>query len=793
MLLSSEWRDLAGLFLFPFRSPCDSLTTSLKCLTSIFFAALFLTTTAVGQNIASENPVLPGTTAWTGSGDTASNLVMGVDRFLSRKWNDAFAIRRDLPVGVSNPTVAETNRLRFRHLIGVRDLRVLGAGPSFSTPLGRNGAVARLGAVDVFEVTWPVLKGVGASGLVLIARDRPRKANVVVLPDADQTPEHFCGLLAGAKGSSTYPWLLAEAGCRVFIPTLVNREAAPRRSPHGGGGAVLTAREFVYRPAFELGRHVIGYEVQEILALVDWFQKADGGLPVGVIGWGEGGLLALYAAAADDRIDAACVSGYVGNSRDVWREPIDRNVFGLLPDFSDPGLIALIAPRTLIVEAARGPELQLSGKGGAPGILKTPSLDLVQADVEEGRRRAGTNASSSVHLTVSGPNGAGEFATEKTRQLFLQALKIENGSITRASIDPIQLQPALLQDRSARKVAELHRHTQEMLEESSFVRKDFVRSWHASPSQYESNAVAYRKFFYDEVIGRFNDPLLPLRVESRKIYDEPKWVGYEVAMDVFPDVMASGILLVPKDLKPGERRPVVVCQHGLEGRSQDVIRGNHPAYHDFAAKLAERGFITFAPQNLYIFQDAFRLLQRKANPLGKTLFSIITPQHEQILKWLKTLSFVDGSRIGFYGLSYGGKTAMRVPALLTDYCLSICSADFNDWVWKNASTTSPYSYVWTGEYEIFEFDLGSNFNYSEMAALIAPRPFMVERGHFDNVAPDDRVAYEFARVRFLYEGILKLPSERCVIEWFDGPHTIHGQGTFAFLHRHLNWPPPTQP
>jgi hypothetical protein len=24
-------------------------------------------------------------------------------------------------------------------------------------------------------------------------------------------------------------------------------------------------------------------------------------------------------------------------------------------------------------------------------------------------------------------------------------------------------------------------------------------------------------------------------------------------------------------------------------------------------------------------------------------------------------------------------------------------------------------------------------------------------------------------------------------EFFDGPHTIHGVGTFAFLHEHLAW------
>ena len=266
---------------------------------------------------------------------------------------------------------------------------------------------------------------------------------------------------------------------------------------------------------------------------------------------------------------------------------------------------------------------------------------------------------------------------------------------------------------------------------------------------------------------------------------------YRLVLDVFPDVMATGLLLLPDDVQPGERRPVVVCQHGLEGRPDDLLGGadKESIYKGMATRLAQRGFITFAPQNLYLYGDRFRTLQRKANPLGKTLFSVIVPQHRQIVGWLATLPQVDPERIAFYGLSYGGKSAMRIPALVNDYCLSICSADFNDWVWKNASTSSPYSYVWTGEYEIFEFDLGSTFNYAEMAALIAPRPFMVERGHFDTVGPDERVALEFAKVRFLYEARLGLPG-RAEIEWFVGPHAIHGEGTYAFLHHHLDWPVP---
>jgi hypothetical protein len=64
---------------------------------------------------------------------------------------------------------------------------------------------------------------------------------------------------------------------------------------------------------------------------------------------------------------------------------------------------------------------------------------------------------------------------------------------------------------------------------------------------------------------------------------------------------------------------------------------------------------------------------------------------------------------------------------------------------------------------------------------------MVERGHFDGVAPDETVAYEFAKVRHLYAAKLGI-DKRTTIEWFVGPHTIHGVGTYKFLHQHLEWP-----
>jgi dienelactone hydrolase len=736
----------------------------------------------------------PSTAPLAMEGDLAAVIVDGADRFLLRHLEQSVAERgrfwqRDLSSAEKYNESVAANRRRLSHILGVRDARVTFRGLQFMATTSRPPVVARGASYEVLEVRWPTVRNMHGEGLLLRPVGRAPLADVIAIPDAEQTPEMLAGLVEGTPPSAQFARRLAELGCRVVVPVLVDRQMQPRNER-----AVLTNREYLYRSAFELGRHLIGYELQKVLALADWFELEAGGKDarIGVIGWGEGGMLALYAAAIDTRIDAACVSGYFNSRQNIWQEPLDRNVFGLLEQFGDAELATLVAPRALWIEASRGPELELPGKGGGPARLVSP----VPADVQREHQRAlslveGLKPAWSFRLVEQPANGGPGSA--ETIAGLLESLSAEKPAAAAEGKPELLVADFDPAARQLRQVAEIDDHNQWLLEESPYVRAQFMAKLDtSSPEKYQATSEEYRKFFRDEVIGRFDDRVMPPNPRSRKICETPQWTGYDVVLDVYPELIAYGILCVPKDIAPGEKRPVVVCQHGLEGRPQDVVNANNPAYHDFAARLAERGFITFAPQNLYIFQDRFRTLQRKANPLKKTLFSLIVPQHQQIVDWLKTLPIVDANRIAFYGLSYGGKSAMRIPPLVTDYCLSICSADFNDWVWKNAATRGNYSYVWTGEYEIFEFDLGSTFNYSEMAALIAPRPFMVERGHFDGVAPDDRVGLEYAKIRHLYAARLGLP-DRTEIEWFVGPHTINGQGTFKFLHRHLNWPDPKTP
>ena len=144
-------------------------------------------------------------------------------------------------------------------------------------------------------------------GLLLVPIGAPPVADVIAIPDADQTPEMLCGLEEGVPKRHNMPGRWLSRGCRVLVPALIDRKLEQRN-----GRAMLTTREYLYRSAFELGRHLIGYEVQKVLAGVDWLAQEQQAVDpwVVVVGWGEGGMLALFSAALDPRIDVTCVSGY---------------------------------------------------------------------------------------------------------------------------------------------------------------------------------------------------------------------------------------------------------------------------------------------------------------------------------------------------------------------------------------------------------------------------------------------------------------------------------------------------
>jgi dienelactone hydrolase len=760
-----------------------------------FCFALAMTVPLVAQT----GDVLPRTAKLTWQEtDLSARLMDGAHQFVERKIAEAVGTRerfwtRDRSSPEAYEKSVQPNRERLREIVGAVDRR-LPAGMEFFGDEQNPALVTETARYRVFQVRWPVLDGVSGSGL-LVQPKGTIAGGVVVVPDADQTPEQLLGLGTGLPATAAGMLRLAENGFELLLPATVSREKLKTTDPQLRTSD-QTHREWIYRQAFHMGRHVIGYEVQIVLGAVDWFQaRAKTGGKVGVCGYGEGGLVAFFAAAIDPRIDAALVSGYFDAREKIWSEPIYRNVWSLAREFGDAEIASLILPRGLIVEHS-----PVTAYAGHKGEVRAPIASAVRA---EAQRSNGLAVAGRVRVVDGGNDRAvGPYSTEAITAFagMLGADSIPPVSAERPADRRAAFDPAV---RHQRLVQQLEDHVQLLIRRSDQVRDDAFLfkvmpelkggRWSTErrhpihdPRKFSAGASPFRRAFAEEGMGRFEEALLPFNARTRKVAETPRWTAYDVVLDVYPELIAWGVLVLPKDLKPGERRPVVVCQHGRNGVPRDTVDGDKTAYNNFAGALADRGFITFAPHNLYRGEDRYRWLSRKANTIKATLFSFIIAQHDQILRWLESQPFVDPGRMAFYGLSYGGETAVRVPAILEKYCLSICSGDFNQWTRKVAATDVPFTFMRTIEWEMPYWNLGHTFDYAEMAYLMVPRPFMVERGHHDRVGRDSWVAHEYAKVRWLYAQLGL--ADRTEIEFFQGGHSINGEGTFAFLAKHLNWP-----
>jgi cephalosporin-C deacetylase-like acetyl esterase len=613
--------------------------------------------------LALAGQTLPGTQRLEYTGNPVEQMIGGMAAHLERLTAESSATRKP-----------SAERLRF--ILGVVDPRV--PFQEFDSTVLR----AETPQYRVYSVRWPVLDGVWAEGLHFVPKSAIRM-RVVALADAGEPPEN----LQRARE-------LAAAGCEVLAPVLIDLQSTWSANPAIGKKTAQTHREWIYRMAFPVGRHIYGYEVQKTLAAVDWFTAQQPKVPVAIFGSGEGGAVATFAAAMDARIEAVEAPGFSLEQTPLWKQPLYRNVFGLLRDFGDAEFRTMLGARARTLPAAQSAALELSPPQG----------------------------------------------------------------------------------RMQRQVREMVEFTQKLVRQSDTWRDALWKQ--AGPS-----GVATK--FVNEVIGVLPGQSAPPNVRSRFYLDAPKWQAWEVRLDVRPGIFAQGFLLLPKDLKPGERRPLVVVQHGLNGRAEVLFAEkagrNLDIYRNFGAQLADLGYIVFSPQSPYV--DEFRYLVRLANPLGLSLYSLIRAQYQTMLDWLETMPQVDAQRIGFYGLSYGGKTALRVPPFDERFKVAICAGDFNEWIRKLTSVDAPYSYMFTHEYELPEWNMAAVANHAELAMIMAPRAFMVERGHRDGVGVDEWVSYEYARVRRYYDEAGW--ADRTSIAFFNGPHRVDGPAALAFLRKFL--------
>jgi len=596
--------------------------------------------------------------------------------------------------------------------------------------------------VAAYRLSWRCGDHLTVEGLLLEPRQREVRAGVVLVPSPEVTLEELCGLAGPRASCPPKGRALAGAGCLVVCPHIIRRDHL--------GDLPLDDRQRLFRLGFLVGEHLLGAEVQKVLSCVDFVaeHRASRGKHLWVEGAGLGGLVALLAVILDARVPEVWVDSEIGCGRDPTQVPVDRDMWGLDRHAGEADLLTLVMPRRVAVSRS-------GDSPPPPGPELGREIDRAQATLARlGLKHA---------LELVGFRQA-------RNETFRQARP-----------------PAEALDRQCRQARDLEACYRRLIEQAPAIRENRWRPDYSSLEPYEASMVEKREAYLD-LIGRLPEPDAPMDPRSVLCWEEPAFAGYRVTVGVYEGVHAHGILLVPKGMGEGERRPAVLCQHGFHGRPEfalGMVDDDEQHYHHFGRRLCERGYVVFAPYVVVPDWEHRNVLVREGRRIGITPVGLEAKKIGRIVDFLQTMSCVDPEHVGFYGLSYGGYTALWVGPVEPRLKVIICSGHFNGWqqkvthYWPDMTTC----YMWHPDEDFYNWNMLNQFGHFDLASLICPRPFFVETGLRDEVTPPEWVQPEWEKVRALYDR-LGIP-ERAEQHVFDGVHEINGQRSFPFLDRWL--------
>lgn len=281
---------------------------------------------------------------------------------------------------------------------------------------------------------------------------------------------------------------------------------------------------------------------------------------------------------------------------------------------------------------------------------------------------------------------------------------------------------------------------------------DDVRRKEVTPERMKEQQGAYRVKFI-EMLGQ------PLTHYEHSVPEAKQWyVGeddygkvYRVTICTIGSVEFYGLLWLPK-IK-AKKYPLLIVQHGGGGTPELLCDMHGQNNYTHISKIAlENGFAVFAPQLLlWNFHVGDRLsygedmnfnrgeLDSKLKQRGGSVTAFEIYNIRKSLDYLETLDFIDETKIGMIGLSYGGYFTLHTMAVETRIRAAYSCAAFNDrnqvkgfhdWRYQSASM---------------------KFYDAEVAGLCAPRPLYIDVGKKDEVFNWEGAVPEAERAKSFYD------------------------------------------
>jgi dipeptidyl-peptidase-4 len=146
-------------------------------------------------------------------------------------------------------------------------------------------------------------------------------------------------------------------------------------------------------------------------------------------------------------------------------------------------------------------------------------------------------------------------------------------------------------------------------------------------------------------------------------------------------------LMKPRNLEPGKKYPVLVDVYGGPG-VQRVTNAWGGLFHQY---LVQHGYIVFALDNRGSGMRGTKFETAFVTPAGRGLGVVEVQDQVAGVEFLRGLPFVDASRVGIFGWSYGGyMTLMCLMQAPETFAAGIAGAPVTDWSLYDTHYTERY-------------------------------------------------------------------------------------------------------
>jgi len=276
---------------------------------------------------------------------------------------------------------------------------------------------------------------------------------------------------------------------------------------------------------------------------------------------------------------------------------------------------------------------------------------------------------------------------------------------------------------------------------------------------------------------------VPLNLRRQTVEETAEYTRERLSYDTLPGITVPAFLLIPKGVKLPA--PAVLCPPGHGEGMNQVLDESPGIYHEYPKELARRGMAALVPEHVGFGE---RLGEegndRHANHLYNYLvLNLLGESQQGLFIWdlMRALDVLEGlpevkpNHIGCYGLSLGGETTLLLSAADT----RIKAACVSGFLTSYKSCFMDMAHCGCG----YSFGMLRYFEMADLAALIAPRPLLLESAIEDPIFYIDDAKKVFAELQGLY-ATLGVP-DRVDQEVFVGEHEISGRVAYDWLAKQL--------